>query len=244
MTEFFRKEKKKPQFNCSNNVDDSLKEELNQMITNDSIFSCGQYGKAFILRHRSFENKMCVKLIGFRKENPSHDDIEREFNIQIQFKHPNIVPIVNSLDLPNNGTNKDILGYVCFIMPYYPLKDLYYYLLDQPNHIIQIKEVQCIGKQILEALIYMNGVGYFHNDLKLENVLIKKENGFTVAALCDFGFTQLIRDDKDILYYDNGRGTLLYNAPEKHRGDNKCMYTFDVNFIFLIDIIFFFIFRY
>lgn len=221
---------KRVEFNSYENEEYDLNETLKNLPQTSLTFSSGATGKAFVLSHKYFANKMCVKWIAVNPGCSNLEDIRREAEIQKMFNHQYIVPLVKKVESKNESNGE--IESVFLIMPYYPLKDLFYYILDQPNCIIQIKDVKCICKQILEALIYMNSLNFFHNDLKMENILIKRENGSLVAALCDFGYTKQIRDPKNnynIIIYRDNQGTISYDSPEKLL-DLGCMYTFGVNF--------------
>ena len=53
-----------------------------------------------------------------------------------------------------------------------------------------------------------------HGDLKLENILIKYNNGNFVVKLCDYGMSKILKNFNSNNYSNSNRGTLLYNAPE------------------------------
>lgn len=63
-----------------------------------------------------------------------------------------------------------------------------------------------IAEQILDGLRDLHLAGYVHGDLKLENVLIfLDEKGRLVVKIADFGKSQVIGADEDLLYTGNDR---------------------------------------
>lgn len=76
--------------------------------------------------------------------------------------HPNII---ECLDLKIT----DIGIYI--FMPYYKYGDLFDFMDD--TYMMSIEEVKVIIKQILDALIYIDSMGYVYPDLSLENIIIE-----------------------------------------------------------------------
>ena len=80
-------------------------------------------------------------------------------------------------------------------------------------------EAQDISRKLVNALIYLHDHSIIHRDLKLENVLIKKDsNKQLTVKICDFGFsllfpTTLLSTNRPVLKKD-ACGTFIYVAPE------------------------------
>ncbi|CAD8118331.1 unnamed protein product [Paramecium sonneborni] len=81
---------------------------------------------------------------------------------------------------------------------------LYQYLKDKKK-LNEIESISILTK-LTNALIAVHNIGYVHRDIKLENVLIEKDN----LKLIDFGFTEKIQRDR----LQNRQGTAGYIAPE------------------------------
>ncbi|CAD8125116.1 unnamed protein product [Paramecium sonneborni] len=81
---------------------------------------------------------------------------------------------------------------------------LYQYLKDR-KRLTEIESTQILLKLAL-GLQQVHNLGYVHRDIKLENVLIDKDQ----LKLIDFGFAEKICRDKLL----NGQGTAGYIAPE------------------------------
>jgi serine/threonine protein kinase len=75
-------------------------------------------------------------------------------------------------------------------------KTLQHYLYDK-NRAFSLKSVCQIGIQILTCLQKLHGIGFLHNDLKLENVLVGNSDGedLSTMKLIDFGLCKPYLDD-------------------------------------------------
>ncbi|KAL8773127.1 MAG: hypothetical protein Q9209_001803 [Squamulea sp. 1 TL-2023] len=90
--------------------------------------------------------------------------------------------------------------------------ELYNYLLHQGP--IPPEKVQKIFTQLVGAVIYVHNMSCVHRDLKLENILLDKQEN---VKLCDFGFTR--EYDGKMSYLQTFCGTVCYSAPEMLRGE-------------------------
>ena len=90
--------------------------------------------------------------------------------------------------------------------------ELYNYLL---NHgALPVDKVQKIFTQLVGAVAYIHGKSCVHRDLKLENVLLDKNEN---VKLCDFGFTREYEGKAN--YLQTFCGTVCYSAPEMLKGE-------------------------
>lgn len=90
--------------------------------------------------------------------------------------------------------------------------ELYNYLL---NHgALPVPKVQKIFTQLVGAVAYIHNKYCVHRDLKLENVLLDKNEN---VKLCDFGFTREYEGKAN--YLQTFCGTVCYSAPEMLRGE-------------------------
>lgn len=53
-----------------------------------------------------------------------------------------------------------------------------------------IEQTTSILADVVKGLEYLHGRDYLHRDIKLQNVLVKQENGKYVFKLGDFGFSK------------------------------------------------------
>lgn len=90
--------------------------------------------------------------------------------------------------------------------------ELYNYLLR--NGPISLDKVQKIFTQLVGAVAYVHGKSCVHRDLKLENILLDKNEN---VKLCDFGFTREYEGKAS--YLQTFCGTVCYSAPEMLKGE-------------------------
>lgn len=90
--------------------------------------------------------------------------------------------------------------------------ELYNYLLR--HGAIPVEKVQSIFTQLVGAVAYVHNLSCVHRDLKLENILLDKNEN---VKLCDFGFTR--EYDGKSSYLQTFCGTVCYSAPEMLKGE-------------------------
>ena len=90
--------------------------------------------------------------------------------------------------------------------------ELYNYLLR--HGAIPVEKVQSIFTQLVGAVAYVHNLSCVHRDLKLENILLDKNEN---VKLCDFGFTREYEGKSS--YLQTFCGTVCYSAPEMLKGE-------------------------
>lgn len=90
--------------------------------------------------------------------------------------------------------------------------ELYNYLLH--NGPIPPEKVQKIFAQIVGAVTYVHSMSCVHRDLKLENILLDKNEN---VKLCDFGFTR--EYESKMSYLQTFCGTVCYSPPKMLKGE-------------------------
>lgn len=149
--------------------------------------------EAYILKHKDTSNipdKVALKII----TDPRYlSTFKREIKIWSRLKHPNILPLIESF----SGD-----GYMVAVSILAENGNLHSYIAN--NGKMSDDEAQKIFKQIICAVHYLHEEeNIVHLDIKLENILIRKN--FKVY-LCDFGTCIKLGDsdfDDDILSFDN-----------------------------------------
>ena len=89
---------------------------------------------------------------------------------------------------------------------------MYNYLLR--NGRLPPEKVQKIFTQLVGAVAYVHNLSCVHRDLKLENILLDKNEN---VKLCDFGFTR--EYEGKMSYLQTFCGTVCYSAPEMLKGE-------------------------
>jgi len=125
-----------------------------------------------------------------------------EIDIMQQLRHPHIVQFFSTVQ-----TDKHLY----IIMEYVPYGDLTGYLKD-PDHPTLTEDLgKTMTRQVLSALSHLHGRGVTHRDIKPDNILIYREEPFSVK-LTDFGLSKNVNESDTML--KTFCGTLLYCAPE------------------------------
>ncbi|KAI0762165.1 kinase-like domain-containing protein [Trametes elegans] len=105
---------------------------------------------------------------------------------------------------------------ISIVLEYVAGGDLFRYLYQREKQGRRIKEpeVKHITRQICEALAYVHGKGIAHRDLKLENVLLTKDEP-PVIKVADFGLAKILDTFTELdVHISTVCGTPLYLAPE------------------------------
>ncbi|PRP82752.1 hypothetical protein PROFUN_09837 [Planoprotostelium fungivorum] len=148
--------------------------------------------------------RVAIKFIDL--ERIGGDQAQREIEVHSRIKHPNIVEIFDTLFQPE--TTKEC----CLIMEHLEGVDLLEVITNQPGERLNEQKAIQYFRQILEAVSYMHQNGVVHRDLKLENVMITKDDR---CKLIDFGFATTWNSSKSLA---TPCGTLEYAAPEVTNG--------------------------
>ena len=90
--------------------------------------------------------------------------------------------------------------------------ELYNYLLKHGK--LPVDKVQKTFTQLVGAVCYVHQQSCVHRDLKLENILLDKNEN---VKLCDFGFTREYEGKSN--YLQTFCGTICYSAPEMLKGE-------------------------
>ncbi|KAL4914034.1 hypothetical protein BDW62DRAFT_204974 [Aspergillus aurantiobrunneus] len=154
----------------------------------------GSFGKVYLASHK-LTNHSKVVLKSSDKEDMN---LAREIHHHRQFLHPHIARLYEVI-----VTEK----LVWLVLEYCPGDELYNYLLR--NGPLPIDKVKKIFTQLVGAVSYVHSKSCVHRDLKLENILLDKNEN---VKLCDFGFTREYEGKSS--YLQTFCGTVCYSAPE------------------------------
>ncbi|CAJ1057064.1 serine/threonine-protein kinase pim-1-like [Xyrichtys novacula] len=87
--------------------------------------------------------------------------------------------------------------------------DLHCYVLETGSHITE-SEGKILTKQLVDALIEIHSRGVFHNDIKVDNILIEYDSAVPRARLIDFGCSTFLTEGT----YHSPQGTPEFSSPE------------------------------
>lgn len=201
----------------SDSSDELKKEELNQL--NDS---CKHKNIPYYFSDRLNLCSLCPIFIAYNSNNENDKDSKQrfviksipneteyeKFRIQEELKvidrlsnDPNFIQFIDHFDLPYNNEN-----YKFLVSYYYEDSDLHEFITKKDQ--ITEKDICYIIYQMLEILQSLKNKKIVHNDIKLENFLMKSTSPPTIL-LTDFEFAEIINKSSC-----QCRGTVPYMAPE------------------------------
>jgi male germ cell-associated kinase len=120
----------------------------------------------------------------------------REVKSLRKINHENIVKLKEVIRMNNE---------LYFVFEYCE-KNLYQ-VLKESNNNMDLDDIKCTMYQMLQGLAYIHKNGFFHRDMKLENVLMIDN----VVKIADFGLAREIRSKPP---YTDYVSTRWYRAPE------------------------------
>ncbi|KAI4207560.1 MAG: hypothetical protein LQ346_000492 [Caloplaca aetnensis] len=159
----------------------------------------GSFGKVYLASHK-LTNGSKVVLKSAKKDDAN---LAREIHHHRQFLHPHIARLYEVIVTER---------LVWLVLEYCPGDELYNYLLRHGP--IPSEKVQKIFTQLVGAVAYVHNMSCVHRDLKLENILLDKNEN---VKLCDFGFTR--EYEGKMSYLQTFCGTVCYSAPEMLKGE-------------------------
>ncbi|KAK5122432.1 hypothetical protein LTR85_004016 [Meristemomyces frigidus] len=159
----------------------------------------GSFGKVYLASHK-LTNGSKVVLKSAKKDDAN---LAREIHHHRQFLHPHIARLYEVIVTES---------LVWLALEWCPGDELYNYLLEKGR--MEAGKVQKIFTQLLGAVSYVHGKSCVHRDLKLENILLDKNEN---VKLVDFGFTREYQGATS--YLQTWCGTVCYSAPEMLKGE-------------------------
>ncbi|KAJ5947039.1 hypothetical protein N7466_000054 [Penicillium verhagenii] len=166
----------------------------------------GSFGKVYLASHK-LTNGSKVVLKSSSKEDTN---LAREIHHHRQFLHPHIARLYEVV--VTESLVWLVLEYCPGILDRSWCDELYNYLLHHGP--LPVDKVKRIFTQLVGAVAYVHSKSCVHRDLKLENILLDKQEN---VKLCDFGFTREYEGKSS--YLQTFCGTICYSAPEMLKGE-------------------------
>ncbi|KAG6157124.1 hypothetical protein E4U37_007795 [Claviceps purpurea] len=159
----------------------------------------GSFGKVYLATHK-LTNGSKVVLKSAHKDDAN---LAREIHHHRQFVHPHIARLYEVIITES---------LVWLVLEYCSGDELYNHLLERGP--LPVPKVQKIFAQLVGAVSYVHSQSCVHRDLKLENILLDKNEN---VKLVDFGFTREYEGRMN--YLQTFCGTICYAAPEMLKGE-------------------------
>ena len=183
---------------------------FNQKYEMKEKIGIGGFAEVFKVKNKETSEIFAVKI--FHKNdlylNEKISSLYNEINFLKLFSNINHENLVKTYEIYENQND------IYCIIDYVSNNNLYNYLIKNPN--ITLKEIKKIIKQILNGISYIETLGIIHQDLKLENIMIKEDNNNLNVKIIDFGLSIILLKNE---FSCGTVGTPNYMAPEIINGD-------------------------
>lgn len=170
----------------------------------------GTYGEVILATNKQTGEKMAIKRM--KRKYYSWDECMslREVKSLRKLRHPNIIKLKEVI------RENDYLHLIFEFME----KNMYECMKDRPKPFPE-STIRNYMFQVFQALAFMHKQGYFHRDMKPENIMITGD----LAKVCDFGLAREIRSRPPFTEYVSTR---WYRAPEVLLQSTNYNYPVDV----------------
>ena len=161
----------------------------------------GSYASVKLAINKNNKNKYAIKL--YPRESlldpQKRNTVKNEINILKQLDNINIMKLYEVIDTPN---------YLYLVMEYINGISLLEIIKQDKNHYFEEDRALKIFIQVIKGMIYCQSKDICHRDIKLENILLIKND---IVKIIDFGFA--VKTNKET-YQKLFCGTPSYMAPE------------------------------
>jgi serine/threonine protein kinase len=170
----------------------------------------GTYGEVILATNKQTGEKMAIKRM--KRKYYSWDECMslREVKSLRKLRHPNIIKLKEVI------RENDYLHLIFEFME----KNMYECMKDRPKPFPE-QTVRNYSYQVFQGLAFMHKQGFFHRDMKPENIMISGDT----AKICDFGLAREIRSRPPFTEYVSTR---WYRAPEVLLQSTSYNYPVDV----------------
>lgn len=158
----------------------------------------GGYGKIVLAKHKATNNLYALKIMPKRNVQKS----KRLMTAEVE-KHC-LEILDNKYIVKMLGYFEDPLNYN-YVLEYVDNGDMF------SRRASIIASIPSIISQVVHALAYMHTKNVIHRDIKLENILLDKDNN---VKICDFGSAKIAELDSNGFCRSSYIGSADYTAPE------------------------------
>ena len=161
----------------------------------------GSYATVKLAINKNNRNKYAIKIYTKKAllDPQKKNTVNNEIKILRQLDNINIVKLYEVIDTPT---------FLYLVMEYIEGISLLDKIKKDTNHFFEEQRALKLFVQIIKAIIYCQNKNICHRDIKLENILIIKDD---IIKLIDFGFA--VKTDKET-YQNLLCGSPSYMAPE------------------------------
>lgn len=159
----------------------------------------GAFGRVYRARKKYTGVIVAIKKISKKNfiDSPEKGTLNAEIKILRELDHPNIMRIIDDFE-----SNDDF-----YVVSEIGLGDLSSTIRD--NQTLPEQTIKIIAAQLASALKHCHDRNIIHRDLKLQNVLIARNQ---IIKICDFGFARCLSAES---LAQSFKGTPLYMSPEQ-----------------------------
>ena len=161
----------------------------------------GAYATVKLSVHKTSSAQVAIKVYDKAKMMEPHRrrNLLREVEILRKLNHTNCVKMLEAISTPKA---------IFLVMEYVPGESLHSYLQRKTLKKLDENEARMIFTQVVDGLNYCHQQSISHRDLKLENIIVDKQNQ---VKIIDFGFSTLTEAGERMKIFC---GTPSYMAPE------------------------------
>ena len=161
----------------------------------------GSYAIVKLAVNKNNKNKYAIKI--YRREllidSQKKNIIKNEINILKELDNINVMKLYEIIDTPK---------FLYLVMEYINGNSLLEVIKQDKFHYFEEKRAIRIFIQVVKGILYCQSKNICHRDIKLENILLTKED---IVKIIDFGFAvKATKENYQKLFC----GTLFYMAPE------------------------------
>ena len=161
----------------------------------------GSYAVVKLATHKLTKNKYAIKIYSKQSliDPQKRNTVKNEINILKQIDNENVMKLYDIIDTSSN---------LYLVLEYINGINLLEIIKNEKYHFLKEQRAKKIFLQIVKGILYCHNKNIFHRDIKLENILVLKDD---TIKIIDFGFG--IKCNKDT-YQKLFCGTPSYMPPE------------------------------